>query len=128
MDILKLRESLFEDIDEYLKIRDKYKLSPTSKGDFFEEIMRNFFQKVLPSGYSVYHGNIIDETRESAELDLIVVDNALMDKFQNHNVNNVIVVDKGCVILVAQLKTGIVDMKTFQNVKDNLKFILVKLY
>ena len=90
--------------------------------------MRNFFQKVLPSGYSVYHGNIIDETRESAELDLIVVDNALMDKFQNHNVNNVIVVDKGCVILVAQLKTGIVDMKTFQNVKDNLKFILVKLY
>lgn len=37
MDVFKLRESLFEDIDEYLKIRDIYKLSPTSKGDFLKK-------------------------------------------------------------------------------------------
>ena len=124
MDVFKLRESLFEDIDEYLKIRDKYKLSPTSKGDFFEEIMRNFFQKVLPSGYSLYHGNIINKTVESAELDLIVVDNALKDKCWNYNVNNVIVVDKSCVKLVAQLKTRIDDMEAFQNVKENLESVI----
>ncbi len=123
MDVFKLRESLFEDIDGYLKIRDKYKLSPTSKGDFFEEIMRNFFQKVLPSGYSVYHGNIINETRESAEIDLIVVDNALKDKYRNYNINNVIVVDRSCVKLVAELKTSIDKMKIFQNVKKNLKTV-----
>ena len=123
MDILKLRESLFEDIDEYLKIRDKYELSPTSKGDFFEEIMRNFFQKVLPSGYSIYHGNIINETRESAEIDLIVVDNALKDKCRKYYVNNVIVVEKSCVKLVAQLKTRIDDMAHFQDVKKNLKTV-----
>jgi len=123
MDILKLRESLFEDIDEYLKIRDKFQLSPTSKGDFFEEIMRNFFQKVLPSDYSVYHGNIINETKESAELDLIVVDNALMDKCWNYYFNNVIVVEKSCVKLVAQLKTRIDDMKHFQDVKKNLNTV-----
>lgn len=77
----------------------------------------------MPSGYSVYHGNIIDGTRESAEVDLIVVDSALMDKSRIHNVNNVIVVGNGCVILVAELKTGISDMGTFQEVKDNLKTV-----
>lgn len=123
MDILKLRESLFEDIDEYLKIRDAHQLSSTSKGDYFEEIMRNFFRKVLPSGYSVYHGNIINETRDSAETDLIVVDNALIDKCRKYIMNDVIFVDKSCVKLVAELKTGIADMETFQKVKDNLKTV-----
>lgn len=123
MDEDKLRDSLFEEVDKYLKIRDIYKLSSTSKGDYFEEIMRSFFRKVLPSGYSVYHGNIIDGTRESDELDLIVVDNALMDKSRDHNVNDIIVVDKSCVELVAQLKTWIDRMETFKKGKANLKTV-----